>query len=261
MSQNKTVIQGLEPNEVNYGSTPTSGTQNFYTRSSRQAAKGTVVPGMMENEDASTPNESKSPSKQQAQKVFHPGKPIVGFLYSISRTPAGEFWPLQIGPNTIGQNPGSDIVLAEGTVSTDHALIVTRQVKGGIIAAITDTRSTNGTMINGEAIGFSAEECHNGDIITIGNNYQFVLILVDTAKLGLTVCKNFIPVSTDEQEDDFGDDIPNFDPNKTKPGGFGPYDPNGPTAWGNNGGYIPNDGTVGLDGSSSYNNHGGTVPM
>lgn len=258
MSQNKTVIQGLEPNEPNYGGAPTSGSQSFYTRIPRQAAKGTVVPGMMESDGATT--SSKPQPMPQQPKAFHPGKPVVGFLYSISRTPAGEFWPLQIGANTIGQNPSSDIVLSEGTVSTDHALIVTRQVKGGIIAAITDTRSTNGTMINGEVIGFSAEECHNGDIITIGNNYQLVLILVDTIKLGLTVCKDFIPTATDEQDDDFGDDIPNFDPNKTKPGGFGPYD-NGPATWGNTGGYVPNDGTVGLDGSSSNNNHGGTVPM
>lgn len=253
MSQNKTVIQGLELNDMNYGGSSAKAQQSFYTRSSHQTTKGTVVPGMMGGKENTVQDNPQAAPKAQAQKVFHPGKPVVGFLYSISRTPAGEFWPLQIGPNTIGQSPKSDIVLSEGTVSTDHALIVTRQVKGGIIAAITDTRSTNGTMINGEMIGFSAEECHNGDIITIGNNYQLVLILIDAANLGLSVCKDFIPVSTEEQDDEYEDDIPNFDPNKTKVEDFNP--------WGMGGGYVPNDGTIGMDGSSSNKNHGGTIPM
>ena len=39
---------------------------------------------------------------QQARPAS--GKPVVGFLYSISKTAAGEFWPIHIGQNTIGQN-------------------------------------------------------------------------------------------------------------------------------------------------------------
>lgn len=49
------------------------------------------------------------------------GKPIVGFLYSISRTGIGEYWPLHIGQNIIGNGPDCDIVLGEGTVSHKHA--------------------------------------------------------------------------------------------------------------------------------------------
>ena len=141
---------------------------------------------------------------------------------------------------------------------SNHAVIVTRQVKGGVIAAITDAQSTNGTMINGETIGFSAEECHNGDIITIGSNYEFVLILIDAGKLGLSVSKDFIAVESKEEED--FEDVPTFPTGSTRPGGVDPYN-DGPATWGNGGGYAPTGGTVGMDGSVSGNNHGGTIPM
>lgn len=261
MSQNKTVIQGLEPN---VSPNPMNGNQSFYTRSNNNSSnRGTVVPGMTDT----TNNEKKA---GEARRIYNQGsrtvsnKPIVGFLYSISKTAIGEYWPIQIGRNTIGQNPNSDIVLTEGTVSSSHAVLVTRQVKSGIIAAITDSQSTNGTMINGDTIGFSAEECHNGDIITIGKNYQFVLILIDTAKIGLSVSKDFIVVENEEEDDDCMTDenIPPLQPGGvTRPGGFNPYE-SGPTNWGGmHGGNKHNDGTVGLDGSTSGSNSGGTVSM
>lgn len=259
MSQNKTVIQGLEP-ETNAGGNFAGTSPNFYSRgNTHPSARGTVVPGMM---DAQNGNQSvdSEPVRPQQHKAVQPGKPIVGFLYSISHTPMGEYWPLQMGRNTIGQGENNDILLAEGTVSTNHAVIVTRQVKNGIIAAITDSQSTNGTMINGEPIGFSAEECHDGDIITIGNNYQFVLILIDATKRGLSVSKDFIAVDIAPSSEEL-DDVPSFSPGATRPGGFDPYN-DGPTAWGKTGGgYSPAGGTVGLDGSMSGGNHGGTVPM
>lgn len=270
MSQNKTIIQGLEPHNPNSSNQGGEGTSSFYTRSSQPSARGTVVPGMqrynqpMADEGGSYQrNAVQQPSQQRNVQC---GKPIVGFLYSVSRTMAGEFWPLHIGRNTIGQNLTSDIVLSEATVSTDHAVMVIRQLKntGAIIAAITDTQSTNGTMINNETIGFSAVECHNGDIITIGNNYECVLLLVDVSKYGLAPVDGFISVETDEKDDDhYYDDAPHFDNGSTRPGGgFNPYD-DGPSWQGtaNGGGYVPNDGTVGLDGSTTGSPHGGTIPM
>lgn len=261
MSQNKTVIQGLEPADKNFGSAPMGGGQGFYTRGSRPAARGTVVPGMMEAQaNQQSQQQGTTSAPQQTRRNVHPGKPVVGFLYSVSKTAVGEFWPLQIGRNTIGQSTDCDIVLAEGTVSANHAVIVIRQGKNGIIAAIKDPESTNGTFINGERIDFEAEEVHNGDVITIGNNYQLVFLLVDAGQYGLKPNQDFIPVEVEEQED-MEDDIPTFTPGSTRPGGFSPYD-DGPTSWGStSGGYSPAGGTVGMDGSVSGGNHGGTVPM
>lgn len=259
MSQNKTVIQGLEPNDSNFGGASMGASPNFYARGNRSAARGTVVPGMSEAQGVA-PSGDTTPISQP-KKAVHSGKPVVGFLYSVSRTPLGEFWPVQMGKNTIGQSVDSDIILAEATVSTNHAVIITRMGKNGIIAAIKDTESTNGTFINGEPIDFSAEECHNGDIITIGSNYQFLFILIDAAQLGLSTNKDFISVVEEESEDD-EPEVPTFGGGITRPGGgFDPFT-GGPTSWGNtNGGGNSNGGTVGLDGSLSGGEHGGTIPM
>lgn len=262
MSQNKTVIQGLEP-ETNYGGAPNGAgsNNNFYSRGNQSsAARGTIVPGMEEVQKGSPTANANPATAPQPRKAVQPGKPVVGFLYSISRTRVGEFWPVQLGKNSIGQAEGNDIILLEGTVSSSHAVLLTRQGKNGIIASIKDDQSTNGTMINGEPLDFGAEECHDGDIITIGNNYELLFVLIDTEKRGLKPAENFIPVEVEnEQEED--EDIPSFNGGMTRPGGFDPYN-DGPTAWGNNGGgYSPAGGTVGMDGSVSGGNHGGTVAM
>lgn len=261
MSQNKTIIQGLEP-ETNFGGASNGASSNsFYSRGNHSStARGTVVPGMAEAQTGAPSGSAEPVSATQPRRVVQPGKPIVGFLYSISRSRAGEYWPIQLGKNTIGQAEGNDIQLAEGTVSSNHAILLTRQIKDGIIASIKDDQSTNGTMINGEPLGFSAEECHDGDIITIGNHYEFILLLIDAEKRGLKVSQDFIPVEVESAQDE-PEDIPSFPGGMTRPGGFDPYN-DGPTAWGNNGGgYSPVDGTVGMDGSVSNSGHGGTVPM
>lgn len=254
MSQSKTVIQGLDADETNFGNSKGSNNSSLYSRSNQTSVeKGTYVPGMNKPQERKQEDpEASAPTR----KFVGTGKPIVGFLYSISRTAAGEFWPLSVGRNTIGSKAGVDIQLSEGTVSSEHAVLVIRQMKntGNIIAAITDSMSTNGTMINGETIGFTATECHDGDVITIGSNYELYLVLIDSAKACLSVSKEFI--ATEESEEDF--DIPGFDPNSTRPGGFSPFDRE--SAW-NAGGFNPSAGTVGMDGSVSGNNHGGTVSM
>ena len=253
MSQNKTVIQGLEPadapNQMGAG-------RNFYSRGANQA-RGTVVPGMSEN-IASTDNPNPQKQTQSQQKTNASGKPVVGFLYSVSRTAAGEFWPLHIGQNTIGQNPANDVVLSEGTVSMDHAVLVVRKMKNPekTIASISDARSTNGTMINGDSLGFTAVECHNGDIITIGENYELYVILIDTATLGLSVSESFIPVAIEDEA--YFDNQQGFDNGYTRPGnGYQQY--GGPTPPPFGGGYP--GGTVGFDGSSSGGDKGGTIGM
>lgn len=254
MSQNKTVIQGLEPADENGFNQSVS--QNLYSRGARGGARGTVVPGMTDNVAAS----QEAPQRQAAapqHQVASSGKPIVGFLYSVSRTPAGEFWPLHIGQNTIGQNPESDIVLSEGTVSSDHAVLVVRKMKNPekVIASISDARSTNGTMINGVSLGFSAAECKNGDIITVGDNYELFLVLIDAPTLGLKVSEDFIPVDTEERVDNG----PVMEAGFTRPGeGYQPFSgENTPPPFG---GYTPAGGTIGLDGTST-GNKGGTIGM
>lgn len=270
MSQNKTVIPGLEQPRSPYQggapySMPSGGGQmppqhNLYQRSQQPSQRRTVVPGM----NPVMSGTSQAPAKpaiimepqQQQRRVLQAGKPVLGFLYTISRTAAAEFWPLCQGPNTIGQSLECDIQLAEATVSGSHAeLMVRKQTNGEVIAWITDAHSTNGTMLNGKSLGFNPEACKNGDIITIGDSYELLVILVDQTGLGLKVKDNFIAIETEETEEMYDDGpLPMMqDPHQrpTRQGDSGPY---------NGGGYVPANGTIGLDGSGSgFGPKGGTV--
>lgn len=184
MSNNRTVIPGMESSYE-----PTQGSRNQQSFSG-----GTYVPGNIQTPVGNTMTE----------------KPIVGFLYSVSRTPSGEFWPLHIGSNTIGRSAECDVCLPEGTVSEQHAVLVIRMMKNPekVIASVCDARSTMGTMINGESLSFDQRECFNGDIITIGAHYDLYFILIDVKQIGLNVCREFIATQQP---------IQNFGPNTFPP--------------------------------------------
>lgn len=215
MSSNKTIIPGMEDayQESNFSSNSGVG---------ERVPNGTCVP----NDYSPIPN---AVSNQ---------KPIVGFLYSISKSMVGEFWPLHIGSNTIGRSADCDVCLGEATVSEQHAVLVVRQMKNPekIIASICDARSTCGTMINGESLGFDQRECYNGDIITIGEHYDLFFILIDVKQIGLNVCRDFLPTTS-------------MGPSYNKmPNNANPYAaPN-----------IPH-GTMGYDGQQPDSMKGGTV--
>lgn len=254
MSQNKTVVPGMESENSNQKNQST----DFYSRDANaRAAKGTVVPGMNNVNNTAqrvqdTLNSGESNSSHQS------GKPVIGFLYSISRQGIGEYWPLYLGQNTIGSSPKCDICLQEGTVSNEHAILVVRKMKNPekTIASISDARSTNGTMLNGESLGFSAMECFNEDIITIGENYELLLLLVDIKTLGLKVSEKFI--STNNQPENLEQDYPiPYSPGYTQSNDtFPPKFNNQQEMYSD---YRSNtDGTVGMDGNNNIKS-GGTV--
>lgn len=168
----------------------------------------TIIPGM---EDAYTEQYNFGNQKSKVQdgtcvsnpfgKVYNninvPNqKPVIGFLYSISKSGSGEYWPLRIGSNTIGRSDNCTVSLGEATVSEQHAVLVVQQMKNPekVIAWINDSGSTCGTMVNGESLGFDRKECFNGDIITIGEHYDLYFILIDSKQIGLNVCRDFISI-------------------------------------------------------------------
>lgn len=180
MSSNKTIIPGME---------------EAYKEQQAQAPKvqdGTCIPNPFGTSQPTIPT-------MQNQK------PVVGFLYSISKTAGGEYWPLRIGSNSIGRSADCNICLNEATVSDQHAVLVVRQMKNPekIIASVCDARSTCGTMINGESLGFDQRECFNGDIITIGEHYDLYFVLIDAKQIGLNVCREFMPVNAQSASQSF----------------------------------------------------------
>lgn len=186
MSESKTFVPGTETEN-----TPAyEGRTNDYYKRGNQRPTGyeTFVGG------TESPFAPAEPTNNHSHALST--KPVVGFLYSISRTSVGEYWPLHLGSNTIGSSAKCDIQLSEATVSGEHADLVVRQMKSPakLIASVTDARSTNGTMINGASLGFSSQECFNGDVITFGEHYQCVLLLIDPKVYGLESSADFIPV-------------------------------------------------------------------
>ena len=189
MSNNKTVIPGLEGNTQ----TPQPGVQGASPVYGQYDGR-TVIPGVNMGVQSANPSQQVS------------SKPIVGFLYSVSRTGNGEFWPLHVGANYIGRSASLDVYLPEATVSEQHAVIVAHLDKNPekVSAYVEDTRSTCGTMINGESLGIERRACVNGDIITIGEHYDLYLTLIDVKQLGLKVCKEFIPTDAQQAYDPSG---------------------------------------------------------
>lgn len=256
MSQNKTVVPGMEDGN-SYSNTHSN---DFYSRNTntRGASQGTVVPGMDKMNDPVQQGQKGQSGNPHSSRQL--GKPVVGFLYSISRQGIGEYWPLYQGQNTIGSSPRCDVCLCEGTVSNEHAVVVIRKMKNPekTIASISDARSTNGTMVNGESLGFSAMECFSGDIITIGENYELVLLLIDIKALGLKVAENFISLNNQLENVTVEEPDP-YSPGYTQSGGNDMYPPRFD---GSRGSYDNSradmDGTVGLDGAGGIKS-GGTV--
>lgn len=179
MSSNKTVIPGMEDAYTE---------QSSFGKQHLNGQNDTCIPNPFDT--------NVSGGERSGQK------PIIGFLYSISRAGYGEFWPLRIGSNSIGRANKNNICLGEATVSEEHAVLVVQQMKNPekVIAWINDSGSTCGTMINGESLGFDRRECVNGDIITIGEHYDLYLILIDAKQIGLNVHRDFIPTQGQAQE-------------------------------------------------------------
>lgn len=165
----------------------------------------TIYPGMPAPESGYQPF---SGTPQGPVGTFYPNpgpnnavagdKPLVGFLYSVSKTLLGEFWPLRAGSNIIGRSMSSSVCLKESTVSDKHANLVVRQMHNedgstSILAFVQDLGSTCGTMVNGVSLGFDPKECKNGDVITVGESYELYFILIDRLQLNLSQKENFIP--------------------------------------------------------------------
>ena len=157
----------------------------------------TYVPGMQQNAPGVT-NQVNSEGVKGDDK-----NPVVGFLYSISRKGIGEFWPLHLGPNTIGRSSENDIQLLEASVSDKHASLSVRKMKttGNLIASVQDSGSKNGMFLNDEELDFERHTCKNGDVLTIGSCYKLVLLLIDANAYGLSVAEDFVPVD-EEQVDE-----------------------------------------------------------
>ena len=230
MSQNKTRVPGMENNAKETASAGNS----VYSREAYDMNRA----GNRSNNDGATRIPGVEMEQPFAKKAKANGKPVRGFLFSISRGVVGEFWPLHQGKNTIGSSPKCDICLPEATVSEEHASITIRILENQdkTIASLKDTDSTNGTKINGVDVDFDANKCKNGDVIKFGSSYECSLILIDTKEMGLKVAENFTPRDEAEEAPYEGNDT----------------EMSGPIFYSQPVESAPAGGTVGLDGGPVF---------
>lgn len=191
---------------------------------------GTCIPGMNVN--------PKDEEKRSGREI---DAPVVGFLYSISRG-VTEYWPLQLGENTIGRDEECDIVLNEQTISGRHAnILVQKQKKSGeVVAVVRVDAAKNPILVNDEDIDIRlGSECKNGTVISLGEHYKLYVVLINAEAVGLSSDPAFAEAATIENEPD------DFIPSPNKP--VNPYN-------------RKRGGTVSLDGGS-IEESGGTKFM
>ncbi len=197
MSSYSTVRPGMESddNHTLINQEPESFSTGSYhdgpspTSQTIASSAGTRIPGM--NEVNNTQNVM--PGMMHASTSVSNGKPVVGFLVSVSKTEEVEYWVLHQGQNIIGSSSECDIVLSESLISGTHAVLaIHRNPNEGnkLNVGIIDRGSSNGTFVNKNYIGFNPYQCSNLDKISIGN-YEMLLMLFDYVEYGMTKSDKF----------------------------------------------------------------------
>ena len=191
-------------------------TKAMYSRGSASGYGKTFVPGIDEGLRG-TAKVKISGENPKNEKQLASSEPVVGFLYSISRTAAGEYWPLHLGENKIGRGSSCDICLPEMTVSEDHATLVVRRMKT-TNEYLMDlyVKGVNGAFVNETEVRREAE-CKGGDFLTIGDNYILYIILINPFELGLKVSEAFVPAEEQSEPEDspYGQDSFQQAPSRT----------------------------------------------
>jgi hypothetical protein len=122
-------------------------------------------PGNLAKTQIFTGNNSQSSSTPQSKpSAPQSGRKLVGWLVSFTIDPNGADFRLYEGRNTVGSDPGCDIVVSnDAAVSSKHVTILNRM--GNF--KFKDELSTNGTFINDV---FEEEgNLKDGDVIKVGS--------------------------------------------------------------------------------------------
>ncbi len=101
------------------------------------------------------------PSPGEAKALPEVGRLVVVDGGSSSYEPGHRF-PL-FGTTTVGRGPDNDLVLSDGFVSSNHAILSLRDGSWWL----SDLGSRNGSWVNGEKIAGEVQ-LHPGDVVAIG---------------------------------------------------------------------------------------------
>ena len=112
------------------------------------------------------------------------GTPVAGAAEPLELVLGDETRVPLVGDMTIGRAPGSTVVLADPSVSREHARISPGGNGGGV--SIEDAGSSAGTLVDGVAIA-SATQLHDGSKLQIGGQTLRVERRRDMAEAGRTI--------------------------------------------------------------------------
>lgn len=116
------------------------------------------------------PSGPPAPRASQPDRASSTGSKIIGFLVSFETNDQGDFWVLRAGQLRVGRKDSADglaIAIDHPTVSSSHA-VLTLDPESQVFQ-VEDTRSANGTVLNGKPIaGQGAREVRDGDRVRFG---------------------------------------------------------------------------------------------
>jgi hypothetical protein len=115
-----------------------------------QVAGGSPAPGTVVVESGASFRRPVPPARLVC---VHPPGPLLGRLYELRGVPV-----------VVGRDDGTDLLVPDPSVSRTHARVDPRP--DGVYE-VTDLGSSNGTLVNGEAVGSRVVRC--GDRIHFGN--------------------------------------------------------------------------------------------
>ena len=175
----------------------------FYAPSPGIRDNRTYIPGMKRSDNPTSPNTERQQVDNVPLRIEFQNRPVAGILYSVSRDSRGEVFPVYVGRNIIGSHHECDVYLTEETVSSKHAVLLIRLLKGKdgekiTTMSLSDAEAVHGTSINGEQIIDDVCPIDAGDILGFGKAYRFVFIPLDAEKFGLTTDLSFVSIPRKE---------------------------------------------------------------
>ena len=224
MSQNKTIIPGVDYSTPNPGQAPSldgNSLADFYSRSAEVDNRTYVGEGMAPAQTAASSvgktqigGYAPMPAAPQPQApapapagmgyveeadgrtLRLQNRVVVGALFSISRGLLGEIFPVYLGMNSIGSGAQCDLCLAEATVADVHANLVVRRYGGQYTVFLSALAEGMGCEANGMTVGQAPVELVENSVVRFGAHYALLLKLFPIEAAGLTEDPDFQPLGT-----------------------------------------------------------------
>lgn len=200
MSQNKTIVPGVDYDNTGNNEYDEAALDGLYTRSGNDDNRTYIAdsPEPLPS-DALTVRkpvmQAAATEMRDSRLITMQNRVIVGCLFSVSHGLLGEMFPLYLGRNIIGQAPGCDVRLKERTVSSEHAILYIRK-EGNPVRynmTITDYNSANGTEVNGVDGRYETLSVQENDVIQIGCHYKLLVKIFNVEEANM------------EEDEAFGD--------------------------------------------------------